>query len=108
MKLIKISKIVKEVLETYPETRNDDYLLWLRVIAAYEVNNDLCGIETMTVYDFLKTAKSMPIPCFESVSRARRKIQEQNPDLRAEKEVQEARAELEGEYIEFARHKEAI
>ena len=39
---------------------------------------------------------------FESVSRARRKIQAENEDLRPSKAVQEARLDKEAEYINYA------
>ena len=91
------AKIVKKILQEQPETRGNDYLLWLEVIKG-EGN-----YSQMTVSDFLEWAKVMKIPCFETVSRARRKLQAKYPELRATKPVQEARAEKEVEYIEFAR-----
>ena len=103
------AKIVKKILQEQPETRGDDYLLWLKVIEE-ETSGDVLGIanlapisRTLTVEEFLQTAKKRGVPCFETVSRARRKLQAKYPELRATKPVQEARAEKEVEYIEFAR-----
>ena len=46
--------------------------------------------------------KEYNVPVFESVSRARRKLQQEYEYLRPEKKVQEARINKEGEYIRYA------
>lgn len=107
MKIYKTAKTVKSILESFPETRDNDYLLWLKMIELHS-SNPCENYQAMTVGEFLQIAKASVVPCFETVSRARRKIQAQNPELKASPEVEDARAEMEVEYKEFARDKDVI
>lgn len=100
MKLYNTTKIVKFLLEKYPELRDNDYLLWLAVIERTTTDDVALNI---TVGEFLKIAKYMKIPPYISVARARRKLQEQYPELRATAETRAARAEQEKQYEEYAR-----
>lgn len=104
MEIIKTAHLVKTILETHPETRDDDYLLWLKVL---EVTCER-DPKPLTVGEFLKCVKCSSFPHFETVSRSRRKAQEKYPKLRGTAETQAARAELEEEYIAFARSKAKI
>lgn len=102
MKVHSIAELVKSILENKPATRNSDYTLWLEVLKEYTAFHGCSALlRTWTVEDFLAHGHNL-VPCFESVSRARRKIQAKYPELRGSREVQEARAELEEEYREFA------
>lgn len=105
MRLMNITKLVKEILEYIPSTRDDDYLLWLKVleITATAVEYNATFAHCITLNDFLSTAKYSNYPHFETVSRARRKIQENYPELRASAETQAARSELEEQYKEYAK-----
>lgn len=104
MKLVNTKEVVHDILKRFPETRNDDYLLWLKVLENVAERHNIPDFtKTMTVGVFLQMAKCSKFPQFETVSRIRRKFQEQYPDLRGSVEVQEARAELEQDYREFAR-----
>ena len=67
MKLYNTTKIVKFLLEEYPEMRDDDYLLWLAVIERTTTDDVALNI---TVGEFLKLAKYMKIPPYISVARA--------------------------------------
>lgn len=103
-RLINVTNLVKTFLETMPETRDDDYLLWLKVIEKVaEINNLPDFSKTMTFGSFLATMKYTKLPPYHSVSRARRKMQEKYPELRGTEETQEARSELEEDYREYAR-----
>lgn len=93
-----ITALVLETLEMKPDTRNDDYLLWLEIL---QVKGFPTGC--VSAYCLLSTAKIAKLPSFETVSRARRKLQAEYPNLRASPETQTARAELEEEYKEYAR-----
>ena len=97
-----ITKLVKTILENHPETRDDDYLLWLKVLWSVQYC-DIPDYMNMPVCKFLECAKYMKFPHYETVSRARRKLQEKYPELRASEETQAARARLEEEYREYAR-----
>lgn len=108
MKLTNTAKLVKKILEEFPKTRDDDYLLWLTAIKQVIRERGLPDISKITFEEFIGAAKYSQLPHFETVSRARRKLQESYPSLRATKETQEARAELEEDYKEFARQDELL
>ena len=97
-----VTKTVKEILANNPKTRNSDYWLWLEVIKA-DMNSKgtIALLRMWTIEDFLTYGFNM-VPHFETVSRARRLIQSQCPELRGEECVQDARSELEQEYREYA------
>lgn len=103
MKLTQTNKLVREILEKYPETRENDYLLWLKVL---ERNAEDSGIVIMqmSLRAFLNSANVMPISCFESVRRSRCKIQAECPELGASRRVKQARDDKMPEYIEFAKN----
>ena len=102
MRIKNIANIVGTVLEFYPETRDDDYLLWLEVLRQTQFP-EVCDVLSMPVNRFLTIARYTHYPQFETVSRARRKLQAQRPELRATPETQAARAEMERKYREYAR-----
>lgn len=98
MKLYSTAKLVKEILEECPDAREDDYFLWLLVLQRE------CGFDVTTkpLDQFLLCAKGAKFSPFVTVCRARRKLQENYPDLRASEETQIARAKLEQEYEAFS------
>lgn len=67
---------VGEFLRKYPKTRDDDDYL-IKLIWYYACKNP----EKMTAMELL----SMELPKTETIVRARRKLQEQNGELRGEK-----------------------
>ena len=105
MKLENVTAIVKMLLEREPETRNDDDLLWVKVLEIVAQDKGMPDYsKTMPFRDFLFLAQCSGLPHFKSVSRARRRLQSLYPELRATKETEEARAELEAGYREYSRH----
>jgi len=71
---------VKEILWRYPATRDDDMMLYAKFCVDFSyIRSD------EPFYQVLCTAKKRKIPSFESVTRARRKVQELEPALRGEK-----------------------
>lgn len=108
-KLLNTARIVEEVLTDYPETRNDDNLLWLKVLEIAEGENNYPGINTrpdicdLTVDYLLKNVRYLKLPSYETVSRSRRKIQAKNPELRGTERVTKSRAFAEELYREFAK-----
>lgn len=104
-RLTNIAKLVKTILERSPETRDDDFLLWLKVLEKVAEYNHIPDFtKTMTLAEFLSIARFTKFPLYHSVSRARRKAQEKFPDLRATEETQAARSELERRYRKFAQN----
>lgn len=80
------SDIVHKTLERYPDTRNSDNLLYIKVIES--IDSDLIYKPMQEV--FLQ-AKAYGIPPFESVRRTRQKLQAEFPELRAKKEIEAER-----------------
>lgn len=95
-KLKNLEKVVKEILENDELARKDDCYLILEVIRRifpFEVGK--------TFADVMFNAKSKGIS-FESITRARRKIQGKYPELKDE-EIAEIRNIEQEEYREYAK-----
>jgi hypothetical protein len=75
-----VKSIVEELLIKNPKTRDSDNLLVATYYFYEEGGKDF--LQNQTAYDFLKKMSDGKLTSFESISRARRKIQEQNPLLR--------------------------
>ncbi len=97
MKMEKVEALVKKSLERNKSAREDDNLLYIEVIS--QINPELINT------NFLKTfinAKKIGLPAFESISRARRKLQAKNENLRGSLENQKARKERELDMFEYS------
>lgn len=97
-----LTELVYIILDHYPQTRNSDGLLWLKVLEsqAYEKGIDL---RMLSVPYFLPRIAEMGFSPFESVRRTRQKLQATYPNLSADEAVQGFRTENEKEYRAFAR-----
>lgn len=86
-------KIVEMLLRTEPFTRNSDSVLYLRVLqeVAKTKNQDVKMVMQMPVSVFLINQKALGFPPFESVRRARQKVQQEYPDLKACEKVESER-----------------
>ncbi len=74
---MKLYDKVKTLLEMYPKLRNSDMeLFW-----------DICERKQLTREGFISKSNFMNAPAFESISRARRKVQENHPELAASESV---------------------
>lgn len=77
-------------MEKYPDTRDDDYLLAYRY---------LCESRKTMIYKELGTVlhhfEELKLPKIETISRIRRLIQSQRPDLQAKEKVALKRKALE-------------
>lgn len=90
----KYEPIVRDILERNPKARGNDKILY------YWVLRDM-GFETnMSISYFLL---SDIYPNWESVTRVRRRLQEQNPELRPDENILKSREEAEEEFVEYAR-----
>ena len=94
-KLIRLDKVVEEVLREYPQTRKDDNYLIFKVVQ--RTNPELAG---STFANVMFSAKSEGIS-FESITRARRKVQRKYPELE-DCETESARQAEQIEYMEYA------
>lgn len=96
MERVKTFDLVKSILESVPETRDDDFELIRECSKRFGLDGWKFA-ETLTLWRYHK------LPTFEGITRARRKVQEMYPSLRASDKVAEARAEQEREYADFYR-----
>lgn len=96
-KLYKLETIVRKVLEEYPDTRCDDFILIFRV---YKEINEAAVLRELFCYTMLNH-KEYRLPAFESITRARRKIQKLYPEL-VDKKTEEIRINETAEYINYA------
>lgn len=101
-RLRELSNRVKTILETNERARNSDNVLYLYVLRSYGKERGL-DIDTMSVPMLLLHCKDMGLPSLESMGRARRKVQELYPELRANNDVQAMKEEQEEAYKQFAR-----
>ena len=72
--------MVKKIMTKHPETRDDDMKLYA-VIVFYKIRLST----DVTFYDAMSHHKKYNLPSYESVTRARRKVQENEESLRGKK-----------------------
>lgn len=85
---------VFHILSIDAETRDDDFVLYYVVCRAYTD----APIWAMSFEEAMLNHKKHRLPSYESITRARRKVQEEHPELRGEK--YNARKERQEEYRE--------
>lgn len=95
-KLRKQEPLIKHILEEYPETRGDDFLLYAEVIREY--NPELL---TLSAGSFLVGHSHYNVPNIKSVERVRRRLQAKYPELTSPK-AKAKRSEEEQAYIGYA------
>ena len=95
-KLYETKALVKQILEENEGARNSDNVLYVEL--CYRVNP---SVMRLPFEDVVGNLASLGLPPFESVRRARQKLQADYPDLRACDEVALYRAENETAYKEF-------
>lgn len=74
---------VKHLLEKYPITRDDDKKLWLAYLVQYHDLKNKMGEDAFNVFKSVLFSKNTCT--MESVTRARRKIQEEHTHLAGKK-----------------------
>jgi hypothetical protein len=95
MRIDSVQEMVFITLKTDPATRNSDRLLTLRIYGNYF---DVSGATP-----FEDVILDADLPAFETIRRARQKIQANFPELKADADVETARMLLEEEFREYAR-----
>ena len=78
--LIKVRDKVKHILELVPAARDSDKILWL----AYNERFTDIELHIGKMSSFRAWLLSNDVPTFESLSRARRKVQELYPELQGQ------------------------
>ena len=94
--------LVKSILEQDKQCRNSDSFLYLKVLTEVGKQKGI-DIEKMSIPFFLLNLHGAGLPPFESVRRARQKIQAAHPDLAACERVEGFRMENEAEFRAYAR-----
>ena len=95
-----LENVVYTVLYKNELTRKDDFILVLEVIREY------CpSLIEMKVKDIMVEHKELGLPSFESITRARRKIQKEHPEL-VDKDAEKTRKELQKKYKKYYVDKE--
>ena len=85
--------LVKRILTNYPQTRNSDMALYIKVIEALNKN-----ALDKPIVEVLQNLKELGLPCYETVTRTRRKIQEECSELQADDVVQDFRTKREEDF----------
>ena len=98
-KLETIENEVKKILDKDIKARKDDMYLYYIYCTKYGVLNEKAFVQLFYNKNF---RKEYNVPVFESVSRARRKLQQEHEYLRPEKDVQDARINKTADYIRYA------
>ncbi len=95
MNLKRVEQIVEQILKEEPSTREDDYIL------TTEYYSRICPevLDMPFRYVFLGH-KTLNLPNFKTIERARRKIQARLPELTSKK-CKEKRKKLENEYKNY-------
>jgi len=90
--------IVKRILIKYPIARNSDAYLYIRVM---ETLNK--GSSKLPYSDVVKNLEDLGLPCWDSVTRIRRKLQKEYPELEATETTRKHRKENEEDFKEYAK-----
>lgn len=93
--LIKLETIVTEILEENELARSDDYILYLAVC------EKLCPNAMSKSLEYVLKNHNEVLPNWESVTRARRKVQERREDLISER-AKKKREKEQAAYVEYA------
>lgn len=95
------AKLVRTILEENPQARNSDSYLYFKVLQ-YRANRMGVDLRDISVASFLLGMNTFGFPGFETVRRARQKLQATHPELAALENVQIARMENEKVFRGFA------
>lgn len=91
---------VADILYKYPESRANDFVLYALYIKENNAELSRVGL----IYALME-AKKLNMPNFESITRARRKIQQRNPELKPPHKTEKIRASRELDFRKYAREK---
>jgi uncharacterized protein with PIN domain len=99
MKVKNTEQYVLDILTRNMRAREDDFILYGAVLKqlGYDLKNT-------SLYDFLANAKKDNVPSFETVTRCRRKLCENNKDL-VGKNIEEYRNHKQDEFVEYSKCK---
>lgn len=96
-----VKEIVRFVLITDRKSRNSDSYLYLKVIE-HQAQEKWIDLRNVSVVSFFAHLNENGFAKFESVRRARQKLQNEFPDLMGSADVEAARRENEAVFREWA------
>lgn len=96
------SRLVEHILENNCQARNSDTYLYLKVIE-HQANEKGINIRLVALPVFLLNSAKWGFAHFETVRRARQKLQARRPDLQSTAEVAAVKDIKEQEFREFAK-----
>ena len=105
-KIESVADTVRDILELYPATRDNDNILYYYVIKEHCDINGI-DIDIMSVTAFLFHMREYGFPPFETVRRARQKIQHDHPELASSKYIQKIRKQEEDAYYNYSLKEES-
>lgn len=85
--------MVDRLLKEHPATRSDDRLL---ITAVYDEYYGVCN------EPFFKVMARSDLPSFDTITRCRRKIQQEDESLRGTQAVERQRIYAQADFIEYA------
>ncbi len=91
-----INDLVERILMNNPATRDSDELLYISVLEHFKA-----PIRTTSFAELFPRLQMDGFPSFSTVSRARRKVTEENPELKGTDDIKEKRSQLEAYFHEF-------
>lgn len=91
---------VLTILLKYPESRANDFVLYALYIKENKAELKNAGL----IYALME-GKKLGMPSYESITRARRKLQQLNPELKPPNKTEKIRASRELAYRKYAREK---
>lgn len=94
---VKVETVVENILEKHKETRSDDYLLFLLVIKRMKPN-----LLNKTLDEVFRGHYKNGLPNWETVTRTRRKIQRNRPELCDDRTILK-RSDRQKEFENYAR-----
>ena len=100
MELKQLKDLVTETLKQGETFRENDDLLYLTICV--KLFSTRGSITNMTVSEFFTCRKRYGLPTYESVSRCRRKAQEENPALKPREAIQKGREVQQERFYNFA------
>ena len=82
--VIYFKDIVREVLESDKDSRDDDIRLYVLLMKKkFRINNE--NLHELSAYDFLKLMQTHKLPQIDTIARYRRELQRLCPELRGKK-----------------------
>ena len=96
-----VKELVRYILSTDPQSRNSDSYLYLKVIEQQAIQKSI-DLRLLSVVSFFNNLNFNGFAKFESVRRARQKLQAEYPALMGSADVQAARRANETAFREWA------